>query len=256
MQRPERVFRVALGGRNPADDLVEQLDDAGAGLGGDPQYLIARKAEHALDLLGIAVGIRGGKVDLVERGDDLEVVLQGEIAVGERLRLDPLRRVDEEHDSFACGEASRDLVAEIDVARSVDELEDVVAPVNADVLRLDGDAAFAFEVHRVEVLGPHVSGVDRVGQLEDSIRQRRLAMVDVADDREVADYLGATTPSIVPSRPGCAVRFGQLVLSFIPEAVFLLPVRVEGRMANIKSQIKRNRQNERRRVATSPCDRN
>ena len=60
---------------------------------------------------------------------------------------------------------------------------------------------------------------------------------------------GATTASIVPPRPRCAVEFDQLVLSVIPEAVFLLSVRVEGRMANIKSQIKRNRQNERRRVS-------
>src|SRR5271166_953782 len=59
---------------------------------------------------------------------------------------------------------------------------------------------------------------------------------------------GATTPSIVPSQSRCAGRSGLLIASEIPEAVRLLSVRVEGSMANIKSQIKRNRQNERRRV--------
>jgi hypothetical protein len=55
-------------------------------------------------------------------------------------------------------------------------------------LRLDGDAALALEVHRVEHLGAHLQRVDGVRDLEDAIGQRRLAVVDVGDDREVADF--------------------------------------------------------------------
>ena len=60
-------------------------------------------------------------------------------------------------------------------------------PVDSHVLGLDGDAAFALEVHRVEVLGAHVTGVDGLGELEDAVAQRALAVVDVGDDREVAN---------------------------------------------------------------------
>ena len=60
-------------------------------------------------------------------------------------------------------------------------------PVDAHVLGLDRDAPLALEVHRVEVLLAHVAGVDGAGDLEDAVRQRRLAVVDVGDDREVAD---------------------------------------------------------------------
>ena len=74
------------------DDLVEQLRHALAGLGRDAQHLVAGDAEHLLDLAGVAVGIRRGEVDLVQRGDDLEVVLEREVAVGERLGLDALAR--------------------------------------------------------------------------------------------------------------------------------------------------------------------
>ena len=66
----------------------------------------------------VAVGIGGGEVDLVQRGDDLQVVLQGQVAVGERLRLDALGGVDDEHDALARGERTADLVAEVDVARA------------------------------------------------------------------------------------------------------------------------------------------
>ena len=81
--------------------------------------IVARRdAEHALDLPRDPVGVGRGEVDLVHRGDDREVVLEREVAVGEGLRLDPLRRVDEEEHAFARGEAARDLVAEVDVARA------------------------------------------------------------------------------------------------------------------------------------------
>ena len=69
----------------------------------------------------------------------------------------------------------------------VDEVELVAAPVHADGLRLDRDPALALEVHRVEQLLAHLALGDRAGQLEDAIGERRLAVVDVRDDREVAN---------------------------------------------------------------------
>ena len=72
-----------------------------------------------------------GQVDLVDDRDDLEVVLDREVGVGERLRLDALRRVDEQQRAFAGGERSRDLVAEVDVAGRVDQVEDVCSPLSA-----------------------------------------------------------------------------------------------------------------------------
>jgi hypothetical protein len=48
-------------------------------------------------------------------GNDLEVVLDGQVGVRERLRLDALRRSTEQQRAFARGERARDLVREIDV---------------------------------------------------------------------------------------------------------------------------------------------
>ena len=59
-----------------------------------------------------------------------------------------------------------------------------------DVLGLDGDAAFAFDVHRVEVLGAHEARVDGAGDLEDAVRQRGLAVIDVRDDADGPDFAG------------------------------------------------------------------
>ena len=118
----------------------------------DAQDRLGRDAEHLLDLVGVAVGVGGRQVDLVEGGDDLEVVLEGQVAVGEGLGLDALGGVDEEHRALAGGQAAAHLVGEVDVAGRVDEVEDVALPVEADRLELDGDAPLPLDVHRVEVL--------------------------------------------------------------------------------------------------------
>ena len=150
-------------------DRVEQLVDAVAGLGRDAQDVVGRDAEHRLDLHRVAIGVGGRQVDLVQRGDDLEVVLERQVAVGQGLGLDALGGVDHQHHALAGGEAAADLVAEVDVAGGVDEVEDVALPVDPHVLGLDRDAPLALEVHRVEVLGAHVAGIDRVGDLEDAV---------------------------------------------------------------------------------------
>ena len=180
---------VAHGRRDALDDGVEQLGDALAGLGADAQDLVGRDAEHLLDLGRVPVGVGGGQVDLVEGGHDLEVVLEGQVAVGQGLGLDALRRVDEQDHALARGQRARHLVAEVDVAGRVDQVDDVVAVVEPHRLELDGDAPLALEVHRVEVLGAHLAGVDRAGQLEHAVGERRLAVVDVGDDRDVADAI-------------------------------------------------------------------
>ena len=131
-------------------------------------------------------GSAAGRSSLFEAGDDLEVVLEGEVAVGEGLGLDALGGVDEEDHALAGRQGPGHLVAEVHVAGGVDEVDDVVSVVEPHRLELDGDAPLPLDVHRVEVLGPHVPGVDGAAQLEEAIGERALAVVDVRHDGEVA----------------------------------------------------------------------
>ena len=64
------------------------------------------EADDVLDLLAHALRLGRGQVDLVDDRDDLEVVVDRQVDVGERLRLDALRRVDDEERALARGEAS------------------------------------------------------------------------------------------------------------------------------------------------------
>ena len=72
-----------------------------------------------------AVDVGAGQIDLVDHRHDFEPVVQRHVNVGERLRLDPLARVDHQQRAFAGGQAARDLVGEIDVAGSIDQVEHV-----------------------------------------------------------------------------------------------------------------------------------
>ena len=80
-------------------------------------------------------GSAEGRSTLLMTGEDVEVVVDGQVAVGQRLRFDALRGVDDEHRPFARGEAARDFVGEVDVAGRVDQVEDVVLPVFGLVLQ-------------------------------------------------------------------------------------------------------------------------
>ena len=58
-------------------------------------------------------------------------------------------------------------------------------------LGLDRDAALALDVHRVEHLRFHLAVAQATAALDDAIGQRALAMVDVGNDREIADVVHA-----------------------------------------------------------------
>ena len=77
--------------------------------------------------------------------------------------------------------------------------------VEAHGAGLDRDAALALEVHVVEHLRRAVARADGAGQLEQAVGQRRLAVVDVGDDREVADagdgHAGSAGRSAAEQRP-------------------------------------------------------
>ena len=98
---------------------------------------------------------------LVDDGCDGQVLLEGEEKVGHSLCLDALRGVDEEKSPLARGDRAADLIAEVDVPGRVDQIELVIAPVEARGRRLDRDAALAL---LLQVVHHRVAGVDRAGE--------------------------------------------------------------------------------------------
>ena len=197
--RPGRGVRVTHRMRNVRDHLVQQFADPGAGLAGHPQYIVRRTADDVRDLLRVPLRLGGRQVDLVQHGDDVQVVLQREVQVRQCLCFDPLRGVDQQDSALAGGERAGHLVGEVDVPGGVDQVQHIIlgadavgllhAPGQPDGLRLDGDATLTLDVHPVQVLRAHVPAVDHPGELQHAVGQGGFAVVDVRDDAEVPDQL-------------------------------------------------------------------
>jgi len=143
-----------------------------------------------LRLRPLDVGAR--KIDLVEDGEDLQALLDGQIHVGERLRLDPLRRVDDQKWPPRTPPGARDLVVEVHVAGVSMRLSSYVLPSacrerEPHGLRLDGDA----RSRSMSILSRNCARISRDVSApvisRNPVGQGRFPVVDVGDDREVAD---------------------------------------------------------------------
>mmetsp|Transcript_3710 Transcript_3710/g.12733 ORF Transcript_3710/g.12733 Transcript_3710/m.12733 type:complete len:429 (-) Transcript_3710:239-1525(-) len=187
-----RQSRAAAWRRHRVDDRAQDVRAPHPGLRADRQDVVGVDPERAQHLFLDAVHVRVVHVHLIRRRNDLQPRLEREVKRRDRLRLHPLRRVHEQKRAVARGERPRHLEAEIRVPRGVHEVQQkrlperfallsLVAMKQRHPLRLDRDPARALHGEPIEVLLPPPRG-DRARHLEESVRERRLAVVDVRDD--------------------------------------------------------------------------
>ena len=191
----ERRVRIAGRRGDGVDDPCKDLAHVLPRLCRNARRVLGGDADDVLDLLLHALGLGTRQIDLVHDREHLKSVVDREVDIGKRLRLNALRRVHDEHRAFACGKRARDLIVEVDVTRRVDQVEHVGLAVgmvieHAHGGRLDRDAALALDVHGVQKLLLHVALGDGVGQLHHAVRERRFAVVDVRNDRKVTNEVG------------------------------------------------------------------
>src|SRR3954451_10182616 len=117
-----------------------------------------------------------------------------EMDVGDSLRFDALRSIDDQERAFTGRERTRNFICEINVSRGIEQIEPVFFTRLRRVLhrhwmRLDRDSAFPFQIHGIEELILFFALVDRARSLQQSIRQSCLSVVDMRDDAEIARVL-------------------------------------------------------------------
>ncbi len=158
-----------------------------AGLARDAHGIIGGNRQVVLDLGLNLIGMGRGQVDLVDGGHNVQIGVHGERRVGDGLCLNTLSGVDDEHRALAGGQRTRDLVGKVNVARRIDQVELIRLAIigvigHANGIGLDRDAALALDIHGVEQLRLHVALVDGMGELEDAVADRGLAMINVRND--------------------------------------------------------------------------
>ena len=143
--------------------------------------------EEVVDLVEDLLWTRVRPIDLVDHDDRGQSPFQGLAQDEPGLWQRPFRGVHEQQHAVDHGQRPFDLSAEIGVTRRVDDVDEGVAVVDGGVLREDGDAALALQirvVHRT-LRDPLVRAED-AALVEHGVDERRLAVVDVRDDRDVA----------------------------------------------------------------------
>ena len=175
--------------------LVVQRGDAGLGVAVDDRELdlvlvgveVEEQLIHLVDDLRHA---RVGAVDLVDHEDHRQLRLERLAQHEARLRQRPLGGVDEQQHAVDHRQPALDLATEVGVAGGVDDVELDVPVAQGGVLGEDRDALLALEIHRVEHPGSDVlTHAERAGLPQHRVHERGLAVVDVGDDRDVADVI-------------------------------------------------------------------
>ncbi len=186
-----------------------------AGDGGDDREvdggLVGVEVEEELvDLVEDLVGAGIGAVDLVEHDHRGKVGGEGlgqDVAgLGQRA----LGGVDEQHDPVDHGESSLDLAAEVGVPRRVDEVDLRALPGDGGRLGEDRDAPLALLVVGVhDPVDERLVLAEHPARAEEGVDERRLAVIDVGDEGDVAEGDGggfggghgeSSLPALGPTR--------------------------------------------------------
>ena len=146
--------------------------------------------EELVDLVHDLLRPRVRPVDLVHDEHDRQPLLERLPQHESRLRQRAFRRVDEQEHAVDHRQPALDLAAEVRMARRVDDVDLRVAEPHGRVLGEDRDPLLALEVGRVhDALADVLVLAERAGLPEHRVDERRLAVVDVRDDRDVAEVV-------------------------------------------------------------------
>src|SRR5438034_1462089 len=162
-------------------------------------------AQALADLAHHPVEVGAHAVHLVDEGDARHLVAVRLAPDGLGLRLDAAHAAEDGDRAVEHAEAALDLDREVDVARRVDDVHAVLAPEAGGGGRGDGDAALLLLHHPVHHRGALVHLADLVadaGVVEDALRGRGLAGIDVGHDADVARPLEGNQAG----HDGCAGR--------------------------------------------------
>jgi hypothetical protein len=182
-QRLEGRADVPVVGAGRADERV-RVDGLELGL----RLRRAEVEEQVEGLVEHVVRPRVRAVDLVHHEDRAVTALERLAQHELRLRHRAIHRVHEQEDAVDHVHHPLDLAAEVGMTGRVDDVDLRSAVDDGRVLGHDRDAALTLEgvaVH--DPLGHLLVLAEDVALLEHGVDQRRLAVVDVGDDRDVAD---------------------------------------------------------------------
>ena len=144
--------------------------------------------EKVVDLVEHGGRARVGAVNFIENNDRRKLGLQRLLQHIAGLRQRTFAGVDQQQHAVHHAQGALDFAAEIAVAGRVHDVDARIVKEKRRVLGQNGDSALAFELVRVHHAVDHSFIAAKDAALaEHGIHQRRLAVVHVRDDGDIAD---------------------------------------------------------------------
>jgi hypothetical protein len=158
-----------------------------------PVHRHGRDVELALELADQLERIARGLIEFVDEAEDRDVPHAADLEELARLRLDAFRAVEHHHRAVGGGERAVRVLAEVLVARRVEQVQDSALELELQNRRGDGDAAALLHRHPVGrgvallLAGADGAGLfDRAAVEEELLGEGGLAGVGVGNDGERA----------------------------------------------------------------------
>ena len=176
------------------DNGFQHIVNAEARLGRNIDAMLGVETDNIFDLLLHAIRLGGWQVDFIQHWHNLVVDFNGLIDIGQSLRFHALAGIDHQKRAFASGQRAVYLIGKIHVARRVDKIELIGIAiggfiVEAHGLGFNGDAALALDIHIVQNLVGHLARAQAARQLNEAVGQRRFAVVNMGNNREVTNVV-------------------------------------------------------------------
>ncbi len=190
-QRLQGGFLVAFGMGYAFDHCCQYLFHAHACLAGGTDDVATLAAEQVYDFVFHLFGHCACHVAFVDDGDNLQVVFDGHVEVGDGLCLHALRGIHYQQCSFASGDGTGNFVREVHVSRSINQIQNIfltfVHVLHLDGMALDGNPSLFLQIHIIKHLA--LGYLYRIGKLKQTVCQGRLAVVNVGYNAEITYIL-------------------------------------------------------------------
>ena len=151
------------------------------------------KPDNVLYLLYNSLRLGTRKINFVDNRNYVKVMVKCKIHVRKRLRLNSLCRIDNQYRTVTCSKASRNLIVKIHMPRCVDKVENIFLSIlclihNAHRLCLDCYASFSLKIHIIKHLCLHLTACEKSGFFNDSVRKRRLAVINMGYNTKITNF--------------------------------------------------------------------
>ena len=192
--RFQRRFHIAFGRRQLRHNRFQHIANAEAGFGGNIDTVFRIQPDNVFNLGFDALRLGGRQIDLVQHRHNLMVHINRLIDIGQGLRLNPLAGINHQKRAFASRQRAVYFIGKIDMARRINQVQLISLAILRLIiqphgLRLNGDAAFALNIHIIQHLLRHFALAQTAGHLNQAVGQSRFAVVNMGNDGEITNMV-------------------------------------------------------------------